>query len=245
MADDELLRSLGKVAADREATERRSPWERLTNGQATAEEIAELERLASEDPAAATRLAAHRPLDELRRERIVAELTSRLTRRRRRAVLLATAGGLAVAAGAILAVGRIGGPEAIPDYGVEGTAISTVRGATDAGSRSTSTCVLDASETGSFELVARPETAAPGTIAARAFLVRGGTTSPWPGALEVANGSVHILDSAKLLVGASELRVVVGRPSAVDGEAALAKARAGAASGTGWQRLTCAVRAVP
>ena len=266
MDDDELLRKLGAVSADRDRD--RDPtaaqWERLLRGELSPSEVAELERLAEHDEEAAAMLALHRPLDASEREGIVADLASHLgspsasplpsspvTEPRRipwRARAFTVGAGLARAAGVALLVTRGSAPAALPLYTVEVTGAATSRGSAPAVATEApgSACIIHASPRSSFELVARSDATNAGSVSAQAFVVRGGAFTPWSGALAISpSGSVRILESGALLEGASELRVVVGREEQLAGDAALARARSTATSGPGWQRLTCAVVPTP
>ena len=253
--DDKLLRTLGALGAEEERDGQASKWERLLRGELSPEEVRELERLAEKDPDTAMLLSAHRPLGEDARARIVSDLEEHvaapakpearkaevLTHERWRPRAYAFAGTLALAAGIALLVTRRGGPELLPPYALDVSGASLSRGPADP-SRPAGACVLHASARGSFELLARTEQPGAGAIAAHAFLVHDGAAVPWTGALEIsASGSVRIADSAQRLVGASELRVTVGRRDELAPEKALEKARAGASAGPGWQVLSCAI----
>jgi hypothetical protein len=158
-------------------------------------------------------------------------------------VYAASAAGLALAAGVALFVTHGAEPASLPLYALDVSGAATSRGpSASAPDTSSGACTLHSSARGTFELVARTEATEAGAVTARAFLVRGGETTPWPGALEVSSaGSVRILDSAERLRGATELRVVVGRKELLAPDEALAKARGAARSGRGWQALGCAI----
>lgn len=253
--DDKLLRTLGALDAEQERDGQASQWERLLRGELSPEEVRQLERLAENDPDTAMLLSAHRPLGEDARARIVSHLEQHLatpakpqaqkadvlTRERWRPRAYAFAGALALAAGIALLVTHRGGPELLPPYVLDVSGASLSRGPADP-ARSAGACMLHASARGSFELLARTEHPGAGEIAAHAFLVHDGAAVPWTGALEVsASGSVRIADSTQRLVGASELRVAVGRRDELAPDKALEKARAGPSAGPGWQVLSCAV----
>jgi len=220
--DDTLLRSLGSVAAEQEH----------------ASELAELERLAKEDPAMQELLEAARPLDDLAQARIVNELSAHVSRPKKaaRSRVAIAAGALALAAGVALFVRGAGG-EGMPLYALEASGAASSRAPTAPAS-----CALRAGPTGSFEVVARPNDALEGSIGAQAFVVRGGAVEAFTGEVEIsAKGSVRITGENRSLSAASELRVVVGRAAQVTPVGALAKARASSSSGRGWQRLRCTI----
>lgn len=254
---------------DRDRDRDAAQWERLLRGELSASEVAELERLAERDEEAAMMLSLHRPLEASVREGIVSDLAAHVTSDRApapaptrapaparseptrlsawRARAYTVGAGVALAAGVALLVTRGGTPAALPLYTLDVSGAATSRGPSPEPAAGTlaAACVLHANPRSTFELVARtdvPGTTGAGPIAAHAFVVRAGATTPWSGALEISpSGSVRILDSAALLQGASELRVVVGRKEQLAGDEALAKARGTARSGPGWQVLGCAV----
>jgi hypothetical protein len=242
--DDALLRTLGAVAAEHERAGHASPWEALARGELSPEEAARLERLATEDPEAARLLDAHRPLGEGARARITAELAAKLAPRRAwapRAFVAASA--LAMAAALVLMVTRGPSSHALPEYALDVSGTSALRGPAGEAERAPGApCVLVADARASFEVVARPGEAEPGAVVARAFVVRRGEPVPWPRELEVSpKGSVRMLEPASALVGATELAIVIGRPEHLGPAEAVTKARGDAGSGPGWQVLRCAI----
>ena len=266
MDDDELLRKLGTLSAHQDQDQGCDPtaaqWKRLLRGELSVSEVADLESLAERDAEAAMMLSLHRPLDASVREGIVSDLASHLANERVpaappapepaeptrvgawRARAYTVGAGLALAAGVALLVTRGGTPAALPLYTLDVSGAATSRGPAPPPGAGTpaGACVLHANPRGTFELVARTDVTGAGPIAAHAFVVREGATTPWSGALELSpSGSVRILDSGALLQGASELRVVVGRKEQLADEVALARARGTARFGPGWQVLGCAV----
>ena len=123
--------------------------------------------------------------------------------------------------------------------GRDAVAVSSSR-APSAASTERGACVLRPSERGSFELRARPNDAVSGTVGARAFVVRGDDVQPWDGVPEVSEkGAIRLLDENRKLMGATELRIVVGREH-LSPATARDHAR-GATSGRAWQVLRCSV----
>ncbi len=269
MSDDKLLRALGHVAAE-EKRSTEPKWEKLVHGELSNEEIAELEKLAAVDEEAEALLVTHRPIDEEGRQRIVDALAANLapaenlaspvnvappvrpvgdlaSRREKRVGwqrrIAPAAAIVALAAGVVLFLKREGEPElSLYTLNVSGT--STARGPESAEQRGP--CVLSSSQPGSFELLARAETAIGGPISARAFLVKGVETVPWEGSVEVSpSGSVRILDATTNLVGARELVLVVARKEVVSDVEASKLAHGTASSGRGWQVLRCLVDPAP
>jgi hypothetical protein len=238
MADDKLLQELGKLAAEQRREGERSKWERLAKGELAASEVEDLEQGTSEEERAL--LAAARPLDQSSRDRTFEMLAAHvrpqatpITRLRSR--IGAIAGALAVAAGIALFLAR-SGPGDLPVYALDSSGASTSRAAPATDSNG---CRLHASQRGSFELVVRPNDRVEGSVAAQAFLVRGVDVEPWSGAFELSpQGAARILDENPKLAGASELRIVVSRPGAVD---PLAKARDPDARGRGFQVFRCTI----
>ena len=236
--DDSLLASLGAVASRQR---QRSTYERVATGEVSREELAELERLAVEDPDARVLLEAARPLDEAALERIANAVAARVSpvrrlRRWRRRIGM-TAGGLALAAS--IALWRMSDRgSGLPLYALDSSGAASSR----ALPRPVVACVVRADQRGSFEVLARPNDAVEGTLAAQAFIVRHGEVEPFSGNLEVsAKGSVRLTGENRNLIGASELRVVVGRPHLLEPADARVKAREHSESGHGWQVLRCAV----
>jgi hypothetical protein len=237
MDDDKLLASIGALAARQGE---RSTWERVVTREASAEDLAELERLAAADPEARALLEASRPLDDLAQERIARALTARLSPARRpmRSRIGMAAAGLALAAGVALFFGLSDRETGLPLYALDSSGAATSR----APAAAAVACVVRADTRGSFELLARPNDAVVGPIAAKAFIVRGAEVQPFEGDLELAaKGSVRLTGENRALTGASELRIVVGRPDLIGPTDARAKAGAPSASGRGWQVLRCSI----
>ena len=242
MSDDKLLRMLGEVAAQQRRDGEASVWERLSRGELSPEEIAALEQ-GAESPDDQRRLSAARPIDAAAQERIARTLASRLAPIRRprwrRHIGFAT-GGLALAAGLLLFMinTRTGD---LPAYELEASGSSSSR-ALPATPAVQSGCSLRADSHGSFELVARPPRAVDGAIAAHAFLARGDDVEPWIGTIQISSmGTVQLLDERQKLVGATELRIVLGRADRLTREEAQTLARTTDAAPRGTQVFRCSV----
>jgi hypothetical protein len=248
--DDEILRKLGNVAAEQERESCASPYEALLRRELPSAAADELEARAREDEDVARALSAYRPLDDARIDAIALGLASRArpirTSRRVRA-LLATSSALAAAA-LVALVTRSSGfrgaresaePAALPVFVLEASGASSMRGGTGGAATADPSCVLPAAAAGFFELVVRAEEPPEGPIAARVFLVRDAAIVPWAGAMEIDGGSVRVIDAAARLLGATELRIVVGRPEVIGRAAELAEREE--PSGAGFQLLRCAI----
>jgi hypothetical protein len=76
MSSDRWLRSLGQVARDeaKKDDDADAKWSALARGELGADDVAALEALAADEPAAAERLEAYRPLDDAAKDRIAARL---------------------------------------------------------------------------------------------------------------------------------------------------------------------------
>lgn len=169
-----------------------------------------LKRLGALAKAQSEERAAEAPLDDLARARIVAHLADRVPAKRPSPMrrIGGAIGGLALAAALLLAITRFSASDPLPEYALQSSGASTVRGPSPAGP---GRCVLQASEQGAFEMVASAERPVSPPIVARAFLVKGDKLVPWTEIETSAQGSVRVSGAASALTGAKELRVVVAR----------------------------------
>lgn len=234
MEEEDLLARIGAHAREEGADD--AVWERVARGEATAEELAELERRAEGDPDVAAMLAATRPLGARSEARIAERLAPPpaqagvvAIRRDLGRRALAYVGPLALAAAVILylVAGRHTrsadeGPE-LPVYAVTALGQQAMRGPAEPATRLHLKTGADAG----FEIVARPETAAAERIVAYAFVIGEGEPSPLDAKVEIApEGSVRIRGTARALTGAREVRLVLGTPAAIGRfEDAVARAR--------------------
>jgi hypothetical protein len=155
---------------------------------------------------------------------------------RRRLVL--AAGPLALAAAMIVYVGGQSGPSApdLPAYTLTAVGPQAKPGAAESTDPAASTRLRLPRGVGRdarFELLLRPATAPQGKVVAYAFTF-GGTSSeasPLEAKVEIApEGSVKLSGSSRAVEGATEIRVVLGAPTAI-GKFDDAAARARSASG--------------
>ncbi len=195
---------------------------------ARGETVAELELRALEDRELAALVAASRPLGADVEARIAARVTgeaapakagSKPTAPRPNVVSFARrigviAGPLALAAAVLLWVlaGRNGatGPTLLPGYTVSATSDQTMRGVTDPPSAALRLHAGDAP----FEIVLRPATTAGAKVVAYAFAIGEGEPNPIEAKVEIApEGGIRIRGRAGALVGAREVRIVIGVPT--------------------------------
>jgi hypothetical protein len=230
MSDDELLKELARVARERKQAEPLDErWDGLAAGTLSAEERAELERLAGESPDAKAAHEAFRPLDAAARERIAARVEQELAAAapprgakvlpfRRRAWQVAT--GAAVAAAAAVAVFVLvpsnQGPP-VPGYSLSLAGIQELR------SEGTEAEVARLEPGSQLVLLLRPEETVGGPVEVRAFLFQGGEGRAWSPPMERSeDGAVRIRGRVEELLqvppGEWTLAVAVGRPGAVPTE---------------------------
>lgn len=128
------------------------------------------------------------------------------------------------------------GPSPIPEYTVTASGAKDLRGDT----APTAALVV---RPGSFvDIVARPASAVSGPMAVHSYVVRDGAYSVFAGPTQVAaSGAIHITGPSAPLVGASELRIVVGRPDVL-GLDPVDKAHQKGASDRGWQTLSLPIQ---
>ncbi|MCB9727281.1 MAG: hypothetical protein H6744_00540 [Deltaproteobacteria bacterium] len=247
--DDQLLEALGQRAARRReqvgALDER--WLALAEGRL---DEAESERARQEDPA---RWAAFAPLDEAAQERVHREVARALDgaaageggapvialaprRKARWARLAMVVAPLAAAAALVLVLrGPLGGTDGppLPGYGLEVSGgLATVRGAEapEPSRRFTPDSPV--------ELLLRPQQAAQGPVAVRAWRrMPGQAWQAWDAPAQIsAEGSARIAGSAAELLGTTPgvvgLRIVVGRPDELPGGP-----EAQGDGGDAWQRF--------
>lgn len=232
MADeDELLRALGKLAA--EEARALEAYERVARGDASSrDEDAVTDREV---------LEGLRPLGPELEASIAATLAERAAPPRRarswsrRAASIGAALLLAAGVALVLRPSREG---ALPSYTVDVPALATMRGPGDAPPPG-GACAVRAGSRGEIELTLTPERAVRDEVGVRAYLQRGAElVDAAPRVERSPDGAVRLTVPRTALLGASELRLVVGLPSALD--AAPQRAREGGA-GPGWQVVRCAV----
>jgi len=244
MKDEELLQRLGDLARDEDAADPLDArWDRLAADDLSAEERAELERLAEESEVAEAALGAFSPLDDelLDRiaERVVEERGARVIPFRKRSLVRwgAVAVPLLAAAAVALLVVLPSGVAPLPDYGIEvGGGDRAVR---SGGPVPGGTPRL--SPTSHFDLVLRPSTAVVGPVEVAGWLLVAGGPTPLPlhghlsegGAARLGGGAVELFGAAP---GEREIIIVVARPGLGPDEAALSSLlRSGTTRGEGWR----------
>jgi hypothetical protein len=204
---DKLLAALGRLAAEQEREG--AKWESTVRGDTSPDELFDPHR----DEGL---LAAARPLDEAARERITKNLVGKLSPAKYAVKRARWSSRLGMAVGGFALAASLGflvlhdHDEPLPFYSFDPTTLAKSRSpAPHTATRPP--CALRADARGSFELVARPETAMKERkVTARVFVLRGSTLSPWAGDVELSDsGSVRVFGSNESLLGATELRVVV------------------------------------
>jgi hypothetical protein len=211
--DDQLLRALGRIARERER-----------------------------EPAAALLDTSPRPLDDLTRARIADDVVAHVRPAKPKQPWLrfaGAAGGIAAAAAIALFL-RSRGTEAdaLPPYVVYASGASVVRGP----SVPREGCRLKASEQGAFEVVAQASEPVRGPVGAQAFVSRGGLPERMLVSIDAsAQGSIRVTGPSRLLLGASEFRMVIGRGAEASSEAASRHATSTGESGPGWRTVHCAI----
>jgi hypothetical protein len=222
MSEDDIVAQIGKH--EREARKDDARFDRVARGEADAAELAELERAAADDPELAARLEGSRPLDPAVVDRIAASVPKPAKPApkvvvgpwRRRLTL--AAGPLALAAAMLVYVTAQRGPSLpeLPAYSVTALGEQTMRGPAEASAR------LHVAKTpernARFEIVLRPATAPAGKVVAYAFTLASSDAEPAPleAKVEVApEGAVRLTGPSRALLGAKEIRVVVGDLAAI------------------------------
>lgn len=233
-SDEEIARALREHAREEDATAADPRWDALARGDASAEDIAALERMAADDPAAGEALALFRPVGDAAQSRYADAIIAELGRGaeaapavkaapprieppvKRRAIrwVAPAAAGLAMAAAIALFVGQRSPGGALPSYAV------TFSGG-EATSRSEPVAPVPELAAGSrFTIALRPATSVAGSIGARVFLVQGDTLEPVEAEVKVsADGavrlSVRLGDAIDARAGGAEIVAVVARPEAL------------------------------
>ena len=243
MSDDPLLRSLAQVKREEQDAEMASldeRWDRLSAGELSPEEEAELRALAETSEDARQAYEAFRPLGpefqaqvvravqaqnlapEARREVDATPEKSPGQRRPlpRRASRWAGWSAVAAAAALVLLLRAPDTQAPLPGYAVELTGgVQEMRGDPASPPRTF--------PPGSpFDLVVRPQTAVSGPLEARYFLSRDGALQPWDAPGEITEeGVVRVAgtvgEEIAIPPGEWTLLIVVGRPGRLPDAAAL------------------------
>jgi hypothetical protein len=218
MSDEPILDALGH--AEREGQEIPARWRALTEGRATPDELAALEREAAAGGEARVFWERFRPLDASQERALASQLARRVqndARLRRRRAAVAGAFVLATAAAVLLAWLTI--PAALPRYQLEATAADQqVRSALPAadqksnsqpaadqrirssdpaagGSRTqpAASAITEHHRGSALSLTLRPDRRVDAEIAADAYVLRDGKVSTWDAPLLVSGtGAVRI-----------------------------------------------------
>jgi hypothetical protein len=267
MNDDLWLKELAQVNRDREAEERSrldERWDRLSAGELSPEEEAELRALADTSEDARDAYEAFRPLGPDFQASVVQAIRKQglapqagtpapqppaklLPFRRSTSQTFRWAGwsaAAAVAAAALFFVVR--GPASYPPLPVYTAELSRgdqqFRGGTE-----TATGVPVFSPGSTLTLNVRPEQAVAGPVEAQAFAARGTELIPLARKLQVENGSVRMRGTLgqeiRLLPGDWRIWIVVGRPGKIPAEGDLqAELRAGRTRHEDWQAISKELR---
>jgi hypothetical protein len=237
---DEVLVRVGELVRDDQKDDPR--FERVARGEVDAAELAELEVVASSDPAIAVRLEASRPLDVAVVDRITARLGQAQSTKAAEIVPLErrpekkpaspwmrriglAVGPLALAAAMLVYVTSQHGPSGpeLPSYSITATGAQAMRGPAeespvgDRQGQSTRLRISSARDA-RFEIALRPASTPQTKIVAYAFTVTGAGAEPAPleAKVEIApEGGVRFSGSARSLQGAREIRIVMGEPTAI------------------------------
>ena len=253
MKDDELTRGIAEALAEEGRTvERDAKWEALTNGGLTADERAELEALAANDPAAADALEAYAPLGHDFEEQIAQSFLASGAAVSRANVAAApkaartnesrskpepkggnvfrlgayVAAPLAIAAGIALFLGQRGAAnDALPPYAI---ALSSNLQAERGGTAESGGNEARIHPKAYFEIVARPSVPPHEPVDARAVLVRNGRAAAWNVPIAIsAEGAVRIAGRADALfpemTGGYGIVVAVAPKSALPDASALVR----------------------
>lgn len=168
--NDTILEQLGR--AEREAQQIPERWLRLSRGEASAEEIAELEAEAARDPEAAALYEMFRPLDSAQDDALTQTLLTRIdaeSRMRWNPMAMVAFVGTAAAAAAALGLWSTATPQLLPVYGLEAST-------SDLGYRGHEAVTVTKTlprhhPDSSLTLVLRPEAPVLESVAAQAFLL--------------------------------------------------------------------------
>lgn len=245
MNDDPLMRRLAQVQREELDAEQASldeRWDRLSAGELSPEDEAELRALAETSEDARQAYEAFRPLGPefqarvvgaLQEQRVAPELEegprppARVLPFRKLATRLggSLAAAAAVAAALVLLLRVPGSQPPMPGYELEVTGgAQEMRG--DQPDRLADSPSQTFSPGSQIELVARPQTAVTGPVAARCFLERDGALQPWEVSGEITgDGVVRIAGTVGREItippGEWTLWIVVGRPGTLPDAAAL------------------------
>jgi hypothetical protein len=242
MSDDHWLRELAQVKRDEEAEEQArldERWDRLSAGELSPEEEAELRALAESSEEASEVYEAFRPLGPDFHARVVEKIRDKQERRvlpfppaRLRVWLSAAA---AVAALWLLVIVPLERPS-LPFYAVADVTggVQTQRGAPtgppvfEPGSRLT--------------VVVKPMNAVEGKLEARGILMQDGQVLPWTPSLEIVSGAVRLRGTLEA-PGPQRVWIVVGLPGRIPpaGEL-LERLRADRLRNDGWQAVPIDLR---
>jgi hypothetical protein len=244
MKEDEILARVGKHVRDEQKDDAR--FERIARGDASPDEVADLEKAAEADPELAARLEASRPFDEVAIARIAtnaskkaaapeaktatsaaktaapaAKVTAKPSPLFRRVATIAAPLALAAALVLYFSNGQRG-PE-LPGYEISATSEQAMRGPAGPDTR----IHVGTSREARFEIVARPATASPAKVVAYAFVIlEGSKAEPLDAKIDVSpDGAIKVTGQARALDGAREVRIVIGPPASIgkfDDAAALA-----------------------
>ena len=219
--DDEMLARIGKHVRDEQKDDAR--FERVARGEASSEEVAELEKAAKDDSSLAVRLEASRPFDEIAVARIAknvgpkrpADVKPAATKKSNVARRIATiTGPLALAAAIFLYFSNAQekGP-VLPGYEISATSEQAMRGPAGPDTRIRVGSARDAR----FEIVARPASATPTKVVAYAFvMLEGSKAEPLEAKIDVSpDGAIKVAGEARALEGAREVRIVIGPPASI------------------------------
>jgi hypothetical protein len=260
MNQDPLLRELAQVIRDQEDEDRSrldERWDRLSSGQLSAEEEAELHALAKSSTEARQAYEAFRPLGPEFQARVVQSIreqslvpaTTPATARPPAKLLpwpsrtVRWAGWSTAAAAAAALFLLLRAPATLPPLPVYTAdkptgGVQVFRGQTDS-SRPVFT------PGSAVTLVVRPEQSVSGPVEVRAFLARGGELVPWQPEIEISNGSVRLRGELgrEIAPGDWRLWVVVGRPGKIPDTGELVDEwRAGRVRNEHWQAVYANLR---
>ncbi len=222
MNEDEILARVGEHVRGEQKDD--ALFERVARGEATPEELAELERAAADDAELAARLAASRPLDADVIDRIAARapkpapVVPIASRSRLRQRLVLAAGPLALAAAMLFYFTSQRGPSLaeLPAYAVSATGEQAMRGPAEPAARLRVS--RSPARDAKFEIVLRPATAPAGKVVAYAFTFATPAADPAPleAKVEIApEGAVRLSGPSRAIAGVKEVRIVVGEPTAI------------------------------
>jgi len=253
MNGDDLLNELAKrKREDGASAADDARWEKLSRGELSPAEDAELRAQAAKDPEAALLYEAYRPLSTAVKEAIVARIVSPPAtkvvplRPWRRVAVIALP--LAAAAAFLVWTNRPRSePIASLDTGVPTYALEAAGGdRTQRSAHEPATGPIVLQRDSTLDLVLRPSTPSSTPVTVRAFLVQGNDAHAWtPPMQRSADGAVRVVGAAAALgVGAGTWDVVfaLGSAGAVPTDPHVISTALGApANGRSWQLLAARV----